>query len=227
MIDKQAIARDTASILLNTESIRIATDDPFTYVSGRKGPVYTDCRRLISFVEERNRLMDYGADILRQCGDPVDMVAGGETAGIPYAAFIAERLQKPMLYVRKKPKGYGRMAQIEGAIAEGETPNIALIEDLQTDGGSKKVFVDALRDAGATVKHGFVIFHYGIFAASEKNMTDMGLTLHALCNWWDVLALMKDTGTHDAATIDSLESFLNDPIAWSVTHGGKGEEDAA
>ena len=227
MKDRQLIARDAADILLQTQSIRIATDDPFTYVSGRKGPVYTDCRRLISFVEERNRLMDYGADLLRDCGDPIDMIAGGETAGIPYAAFIAERLQKPMLYVRKKPKGYGRMAQIEGAMEDGSTPNIALVEDLQTDGGSKRVFVDALRDAGAVVKHGFVIFHYGIFAASNKNMADMGLTLHALCDWWDVLALMKDKGAYDTKTINSLEAFLNDPIAWSVAHGGKGEEDAA
>lgn len=226
-MDKDAIAKKTANILLKTESIKIAIDDPFTYVSGRKGPVYTDCRRPISFVEERNQLMDFGAEMLRQTGDSIDIVAGGETAGIPYAAFIAERLQTPMVYVRKKPKGYGRMAQIEGEMREGRTPNIALVEDLQTDGGSKRVFIDALRDAGATVKHAFVIFHYGIFEASEKNMADMGITLHALCNWWDVLALMKSEGTHDTSTIDSLESFLNDPIAWSVARGGAGEENAA
>lgn len=226
-MDKKRIAKETAAILLKTEAIKISTTEPFTYVSGRKGPVYCDCRRPISFVEERNTLMDYGAEILRQCGEPIDILAGGETAGIPYAAFMAERLQKPMVYVRKKPKGYGRMAQIEGEMAEGTNPNVALIEDLQTDGGSKRVFIDALREAGATIKHAFVIFHYGIFEASKKNMADMGITLHNLCDWWDVLAYMKDENTHDAATIQSLEAFLNDPIAWSVAHGGKGEEDAA
>ena len=191
MTDPQQIRRDAASILLKTESVRISDGEPFNYVSGRKGPVYVDCRRPISFPAERKVLMDYGAELLRNSGAQIDIVAGGETAGIPYSAFIAERLETPMVYVRKKPKGYGRMAQIEGELAEGSNPNVVLVEDLQTDGGSKRVFIDALREAGTTVEHAFVVFHYGIFEASKKNMQDMGITLHELCNWWDVLNLMK------------------------------------
>src|SRR3546814_10136010 len=88
--------------------------------------------------------------------ESIDCIAGGETAGIPFAAWIAERLGLPMLYVRKKPKGFGRDAQIEGAFREGS--RVLLVEDLATDGGSKLNFVDAIRRAGAEIAHTFVIF---------------------------------------------------------------------
>lgn len=145
----------------------------------------------------------------------MDALAGGETAGIPYAAFISERLNKPMIYVRKEPKGYGRMAQIEGFLPEGN-PNVVLIEDLQTDGGSKRIFVDALRNAGARVEHAFVVFHYGIFDASARNMKDLGIQLHALATWWDVLAVAKDKNYFDAETLEAVESFLNNPMEWGT-----------
>ena len=148
--------------------------------------------------------------------DNIDAVAGGETAGIPYGAFVAERLEKPMVYVRKEPKGYGRMAQIEGVLPENKKSNVVLIEDLQTDGGSKKIFIDALRAAGSNIEHAFVVFHYGIFEESEKNMNDMGITLHALATWWDVLAVAKQQNYFDDETLSSVESFLNDPGNWEA-----------
>ena len=218
-MDKQEIAAETARILLDTKSVLFNARDPFTLKSGRQSPVYIDCRRLISFPEDRSFLMDAAAHVLTQevGSDNIDIVAGGETAGIPYGAFVAERLKKPMVYVRKEPKGYGRMAQIEGNLPEGETPNVVLIEDLQTDGGSKKIFVDAIRAAGANIEHAFVVFHYGIFESSTQNMKDMGVTLHALATWWDVLALAKEKKYFDDETLSSVESFLNDPENWSAT----------
>ena len=144
----------------------------------------------------------------------MDFLAGGETAGIPYAALLSDRLNKPMLYVRKKPKGFGRMAQIEGCM-DAATPKLVLIEDLQTDGGSKKVFIDALRAAGATVEHGFVVFHYGIFQQSIDNMNAMGMTLHYLTDWWAVLQTAKDLNYFDIETLSSVEAFLNGPDAWA------------
>src|ERR1700742_3494793 len=104
MSDPHSIAREAAQILLDTKSVLVNGHEPFKYTSGKIGPVYVDCRRLISFPRERARLMDMGAELIKkECG-AVDCVAGGETAGIPYAAFIAERLKLPMVYVRKKPK---------------------------------------------------------------------------------------------------------------------------
>lgn len=215
MIDKDAIALRAAKILLDTKSVLFNVEDPFTLTSGKRSPVYIDCRRLISFPDARKQLMDDGADMLREAtkDKPLELLAGGETAGIPYAAFLSERLDIPMLYVRKKPKGFGRMAQIEGHM-DKEGQNVALIEDLQTDGGSKKLFVDVLRDAGANVEHAFVVFHYGIFDASEKNMKDLGITLHSLTDWWAVLKVAEDMQYFDAHTLAEVKKFLQAPTAW-------------
>lgn len=207
-------AQRAARILLDTRSVLFNAREPFTYTSGKRGPVYVDCRRLISFPAERKALMDDAAAMIHETCDNPDYIAGGETAGIPYAAFIAERLEKAMLYVRKKPKGFGRMAQIEGHITEQAGQKAVLVEDLQTDGGSKKLFIDVLRDAGLRVDHAFVVFHYGIFPASEENMAAMGITLHALATWWDVLAVAKEQNYFDQETLRSVEDFLNAPAAW-------------
>lgn len=214
--DMNDIAKETAKALIETKSILFNAREPFTLKSGRASPVYIDCRRLISFVKERSALMGYGAQILSETigAENIDYVAGGETAGIPYGAFVAERLEKPMIYVRKEPKGYGRMAQIEGHMDEG-TPKVLLVEDLQTDGGSKKIFIDALREAGAQVEHAFVVFHYGIFDSSTRNMEEMGITLHALATWWDVLEVAKEQNYFDEQTLNAVEAFLNDPENWN------------
>ncbi len=208
------IAKQSAQILLDTKSVLFNSREPFTFTSGRISPVYVDCRRLISFPKERGTLMDFGAQILKKECPDLDYCAGGETAGIPYAAFMSERLNLPMLYVRKKPKGFGRMAQIEGVMDESGK-KVVLIEDLQTDGGSKKVFIDALREAGAVVEHSFVVFHYGIFQASEDNMKAMGVKLHALTTWWDVLAVAREKKYFDEETLNSVESFLKAPDVWA------------
>src|SRR5580765_6318890 len=131
----------TARILLETQSVLFRPEEPFTFTSGLRSPVYIDCRRLISFPRARRRLMD--------------AAAGGETAGIPFAAWIADRLFLPMLYVRKEPKGFGRNAQIEGVIEEGA--RVLLVEDLASEGTSKVNFVRAIRQAGARVDTAFVI----------------------------------------------------------------------
>lgn len=220
MTDINEIAKQSAKILIDTKSVLFNSREPFVYTSGKKGPVYVDCRRLISFPEERSTLMDFGAEILREAtkDSGLDFVAGGETAGIPYAAYISDRLNKPMLYVRKQPKGFGRMAQIEGHIPEGTTPNVILVEDLQTDGGSKKGFIDALREVKAIVEHSFVIFHYGIFSKSEENMKELGVNLHCLATWWDVLACAKENNYFDKETLEGVENFLNDPVGWQEQH---------
>ncbi|HPQ51287.1 MAG: orotate phosphoribosyltransferase [Alphaproteobacteria bacterium] len=205
-----------AKILLDTKSVLFNAREPFVFTSGRISPVYVDIRRLISFPTERTALMDMGAELLKEkVGiNNIDYVAGGETAGIPYAAFLSDRLNKPMLYVRKKPKGFGRMAQIEGCM-DKENANVILIEDLQTDGGSKKVFIDAIRAAGAKIAHSFVVFHYGIFPQSLENMKAAGVELYNLTDWWSVLAVARENKYFDEETLASVESFLNEPDQWA------------
>ena len=116
--DKPAIARSVARMLLEIEAVLFRADDPFTLTSGMKSPVYIDCRKIIAFPRMRAQMMDYGRTvIMNDIGyESLDAVAGGETAGIPFAAWLAERTGLPMHYVRKKPKGFGRDARIEGDI---------------------------------------------------------------------------------------------------------------
>lgn len=218
--DKTLIAELTAKMLLEVEAIRINVAEPFITTSGWATPVYTDCRKLISYPRLRNTLMDFAVStIMRNIGfEHLDGIAGGETAGIPFAAWVADRLMLPMQYVRKKPKGFGRRAQIEGDFSEGD--NILLVEDMATDGKSKFLFCNALRDAGANVKHAFVIFYYDTFAHSQAMFDENGVTLHRLTTWWDVLKVCKDHQLYDNATIGEIESFLHNPTAWSAKHGG-------
>jgi orotate phosphoribosyltransferase len=208
-------------MLLEIEAVHLRPDEPFTLTSGAKSPVYIDCRKLISFPRIRSALMDFGcATVMRDAGfEAFDSVAGGETAGIPFAAWFAERLGLPMQYVRKKPKGFGRDARIEGLLNPGD--RVLLVEDLATDGGSKVSFIDAIREAEAKIEHCFVIFFYDIFPVARQIMADAGVTLHYLTTWRDVLAVAAEQGRLTKAQITTIEAFLNDPAAWSAKHGGK------
>ena len=168
----------------------------------------------------RSTLIDFGvATVLRDVGfEQFDAVAGGETAGIPFAAWMADRLMLPMQYVRKKPKGFGRNAQIEGHIEDGD--RVLLVEDMTTDGRSKVNFCKALREAGATVEHVFVFFFYDIFPEGKKILGDLGVTLHALATWWDVLEVAKKSGKFDKAQAQGSREIHDDPAGWSKAHGG-------
>lgn len=212
--DKAEMARLTARMLLEIKAVHFNADEPFTLASGLPSPTYIDCRKLISYPRIRSSLMDFLAcTVMREAGfEAFDNIAGGETAGIPFAAMIAERLGLPMTYVRKKPKGYGRNARIEGAMSEGE--RVLLVEDLTTDGGSKLSFVDAIRDTGASCAHTAVIFYYGIFPETEKTLGDHGIALHHLCTWHDVLAEARRRQAFDAPTLAEVEAFLNAPRDW-------------
>jgi orotate phosphoribosyltransferase len=127
----------------------------------------------------------------------------------------------PMLYVRKKPKGFGRDAQIEGAMAEGA--RVLLVEDLTTDGGSKLRFAEAIRSAGGEVGHTFVVFFYGVFARTEPALLEHGLRLHYLATWRDVLAEARAGRYFDEATLAEVGAFLSAPLEWSAAHGGVSE----
>ena len=219
--DKTEMARLTARMLLEIKAVHFNAEDPFTLASGLPSPTYIDCRKLISYPRIRATLMDFlTVTVMRDAGfEAFDNVASGETAGIPFAAMIAERMALPMTYVRKKPKGYGRNARIEGEMTPGQ--RVLLVEDLTTDGGSKISFVDAIRETGASCAHTAVIFYYGIFPQTEKTLGDHGVSLHSLCTWWDVLAEAKAQAAFDAATLAEVETFLNAPRDWQDARKNK------
>ncbi len=204
-----------ARILLEIGAVNFRPDDPYTHTSGRMSPSYIDCRYIISFPRARRKLTQLAAELIEtKVGfESIDAIAGGETAGIPFAAWLADAMSLPMLYVRKAPKGFGRLAQIEGHMPPG--CRVLLVEDLATDAGSKALFVNAIREAQGVITDAYVVFNYGIFPQSERTLADLGIRLHALATWWDVLAAARATNAFDSRTLDSVETYLRDPEGWT------------
>jgi orotate phosphoribosyltransferase len=221
--DAEETARRVAAMLLEVEAVHFRPDPPYTLTSGLASPVYIDCRKLISYPRLRAAAMDLAcAALAREAGyEAFDAVAGGETAGIPFAAWIAERLALPMVYVRKKPKGFGRDARIEGAPVEGR--RVLLVEDLTTDGGSKVSFVEAIRAAGGTCGHALVLFYYDVFPDVPQSLAGHGIALHHLATWRHVLAEAEARRAFPPETLGAVADFLAAPLDWSAAHGGRGD----
>lgn len=218
--DKAEMARLTARMLLESGAVDFNAEEPFVLASGKSSPSYVDCRRLISFPRIRSTLMDFlTVSVMREAGfEAFSNVAGGETGGIPYAAMVAERMALPMSYVRKKPKGYGRNARIEGVM--GPEDRVLLVEDMTTDGGSKITFVEAIRETGAACGWTALIFLYDIHSGTRERLRAEGIELICLATWWDVLDEAKRQGAFDAHTLAEVEAFLNDPVAWQDARKG-------
>ena len=219
--EKKIIAGQTAKILLDIKAVNFRPQEPYILTSGWASPVYIDCRWVISFLQERREIIKLSAQLLQSSINmsQVDMLAGGETAGIPYSSWLSEELSKPMLYVRKKPKGFGRNSQIEGNARENS--EVLLVEDLATDGGSKIMFVDALRNSGLVVNDIFVVFFYDAFPGAQASMAKAGVNLHFLANWWDVLDQAEKGNYFSDSDLVSVRKFLKDPTEWSKENGGK------
>jgi len=218
--DRLFAAQETAKALIEVEAVLVNIQQPFITTAGWASPVYIDMRKIISFPRLRRRLVDFAARMIeRDIGyESIDVVAGGETAGIPFAAWISDSLMLPMQYVRKKPKGFGRNARIEGQLIENG--RALLVEDLATDGGSKKDFVQALRDSGQRCDDVFVFFFYDIFAGARDDLAKLGINLHYLATWRDVLTVARAHRYFPDDALNEVEAFIADPIAWSGAHGG-------
>jgi len=218
--DRLFAAQETAKALIEVEAVLVNTQKPFITTAGWASPVYIDMRKIISFPRLRRRLVEFAARMIeRDIGyESLDLVAGGETAGIPFAARISDSLMLPMQYVRKKPKGFGRNARIEGRLIENG--RALLVEDLATDGGSKKDFVQALRDSGQRCDDVFVFFFYDIFAGARDDLAKLGINMHYLATWRDVLTVGRAHRYFPDDALNEVEAFIADPVAWSAAHGG-------
>jgi orotate phosphoribosyltransferase len=208
-----------AKALIEAGCVQFRVDEPFRLPSGWTSPVYMDCRRLISFPKLRHDLVGESLQLLRDrnCLQGIDAIVGAESSGIAMAAWIADNLQLPMQYVRKKAKGLGPSTQIEGVVETGD--RILLIDDLMAAGESKREFCRALNEVGAKMKDIFVIFDYGVFPTSEV-LERWGVTVHSLATWQDVLAAARKDSLIDNRSLNELEAYLKDPVAWSHAHGG-------
>ena len=227
-LERQLIAQETAKMLLEVKAVLFNPEKPFIFTSGWASPVYIDMRKIISFPApaqahlSTSRRRRSNARSATKCSTSV---AGGETAGIPFAAWMADRLALPMQYIRKKPKGFGRNAQIEGDLHEGG--RALLVEDLATDGALQGEFLQRSARGRAEFDHAFVFFFYDIFPGARDDLAKLGITLHALATWWDVLAVARDSGYFEKEKLDEVERFLHEPAKWSAAHGGISDFKAA
>ena len=211
------MSKEIAQILIDIKSINFSFNDPFTLTSGLKSPVYVDCRKIISYVKEREIIFNKAIEYFKKNNLNFDILAGGETAGIPYAAFLSDKLNKPMIYIRKKPKGFGINKQIEGNFIKNQ--NAMIIEDLATDGGSKIIFVNALRNAGLKVQDIFVIFYYDIFDFKSSELSKLNIKIHSLCTWKDIINYIKNEKIFSKSEISNLKEFLSSPNSWREKYG--------
>ena len=216
-------SQKVAEMLLATESIAVYKDKPFVFVSGRISPVYIDCRKLLSFATEREYIVtELAKKAETHIGlDNIDVVAGGETAGIPYAAFVSHLIRKPMIYIRKQPKGYGGTKQIEGILEPGK--RVMLVEDLITDGLSKLRFNIGIRGAGAKMTHCLCVFDYASDRLNQHegkiNLAKNDIELHVLANWDDVLDTGRAKNYFTAEQNQQIIDFLQDSENWGRKMG--------
>ena len=177
-----------ANLLLSIGCVNIDFKKQFTLTSGKKSPVYVDCRKLISFPKERELIInEMSKQIKSKYKDNSTIIAGGETAGIPYSSFLCQKMKYPMIYIRKSPKGFGKGKLIEGEFKKNT--HSVLVEDMATDGGSKLHFIKALRQNKLKVTDIYVVFYYGIYPKAKKNISKMKVNLNYLTTWRDILTI--------------------------------------
>lgn len=202
-----------SEILLNIKSFSINTKQPFRFVSGILSPIYLDCRRLISYPHERKIVIDRAVDIVKnEIGeDNIDVIAGGETAGIPFASWLSDRLNKSMIYVRKIPKGYGKKRQIEGVLNTGQ--RVLLFEDMVTNAESKINFFNGVKNDGGKMEHCLVIFEYG-YESARQILMEYGIELYSMTDLNSVLTFGKKTGYFSEEEIKEVRDWFKHPDEW-------------
>ncbi|MDI6826704.1 MAG: orotate phosphoribosyltransferase [Candidatus Aenigmarchaeota archaeon] len=205
---------EISKILLKINAFSVNIKEPFKFVSGILSPIYLDCRRLISFPKERKIIINNAVNIVKkEVGlNNIDVIAGGETAGIPLAAWLADKLNMPMIYVRKEPKGYGKQKQTEGVLNRGQ--RVLLFEDMMTTGGSKLNFFNGIINDGGVMEHCLVIFEYG-YEEARKTLKENNIQLHSMSNLDSVLKVGKAEGYFTDEEIKEVKEWFKDHDKWA------------
>lgn len=205
-----------AKLLLKLKAVTLNPAKPFRYASGILSPVYTDCRVLIGYPEERKQIRDLYIEAIKSSGIEFDVVAGTATAGIPHAAWIADKLDLPMVYVRGKAKDHGKENLVEGPLEKGK--KVIVIEDLVSTGESSINSVNAVRAIGGKVSHVFSIITYGI-GKGKENFKANNLELISLTNFEDVVKEARNMGYITEDEILIVLDWISDPTGWAKKQG--------
>tara|TARA_R110001632_G_scaffold100840_5_gene208219 strand:- start:596 stop:1234 length:639 start_codon:yes stop_codon:yes gene_type:complete len=210
ILDKET-AKKTAELLLQINAIKLQPQEPFTWASGWKSPIYCDNRITLSYPPIRNYLHQEMAKQLEQIYGKPDAIVGVATGAIGIGMLVADYLNLPFVYVRPEAKKHGRKNQIEGHLEPGSS--VVVIEDLISTGKSSLLAVEALKAEGATVKGMLAIFTYGFETATE-NFENAAVELHTLSDYTHLLEQAADTNyiTQDQQT--ALENWRKDPAHW-------------
>ena len=207
----RTVAEEVANDLLQIKAIKLSPENPFTWASGIKSPVYCDNRLLLSYPAIRNKITDALVGLSRQFA-PYTCVAGVATAGIAHGALLAQATKQPFIYVRSKAKGHGRQNLIEGELRPGA--QVIVVEDLISTGGSSLQAVDALREAGADVRGVIAIFSYHFDTAKEA-FKEANCPFATLSNYE---VLIQEAVTHNyirESDLATLEAWRRNPMNWS------------
>ncbi|PNZ65639.1 orotate phosphoribosyltransferase [Staphylococcus croceilyticus] len=195
------MAKNIAKSLLDIEAVTLSPNDLYTWSSGIKSPIYCDNRVTLGYPEVREAIRDGLSQLITDKFNGVEIVSGTATAGIPHAAYISEKLNLPMNYVRSKSKSHGKQNQIEGAQSKGK--KVVVVEDLISTGGSSITAVEALQEAGAEVVGVVAIFTYGL-AKADKMFKDIGVPFYTLSNYNELIEVAREEGKISEEDIQTL-----------------------
>lgn len=210
-MDSLLIQKTVARHLLAVQAVRLKPNEPFTWSSGWKSPIYCDNRVTLAYPEVRTYIKNALADAIRKQFPTAEVIAGVATAGIPQGALVADVLNLPYCYVRPEPKAHGMGKQIEGHLAAGQ--RVVVIEDLISTGGSSLKVVNALRAAGAEVLGMAAIFTYG-FPIASQNFASKNVPLVCLSDYDALLIEAQELDYIPAEAMESLAAWRQNPAQW-------------
>ena len=209
-------AEKLARISLKIGAIKFSPDQPFTWASGYKMPIYNDNRLLLGNAGHRALITQGFQDLLKKCAAKVEVIAGTATAGIPHATTLADLLQLPLIYVRSATKTHGMGNQVEGLLYKNQ--QVIVIEDLISTGGSAVNTVTTIREAGGIVNHCFSIFSYGLAEATDK-FKSISCEIHSILDFSELLEVALATQNLSTNDIETLRSWQKAPFKWAENNG--------
>lgn len=212
MVINKDIAIKTAELLLQIKAIKLQPQEPFTWASGWKSPIYCDNRVTLSYPVIRNFLREQLAHQVEELYGKPDVIAGVATGAIGIGMLVADYLNLPFVYVRPEAKKHGRQNKIEGHLEKGQS--VVVIEDLISTGKSSLNAVDALREGGAQVKGMLALFTYG-FEFAQENFKEYNLNLHTLSDYDHLIIQAQSAGHFSNQEIELLKSWRKDPSTWT------------
>ena len=208
------LAQDIARDLLKIKAVYLKPEEPFTWASGIKSPIYTDNRVTLAYPETRTLIEDGFVEAIKAEFPEVEVIAGTATAGIPHGAIIADKMNLPFAYIRSKPKDHGAGNQIEGRVPAGQ--KMVVVEDLISTGGSVLDAVAAAEREGADVLGVVAIFTYQLPKADQR-FAEAGVKLLTLSNYSELIKLAEQEGYVNAEGLALLERFKENQETWQET----------